>query len=334
MVGAVVVQSGQVVGEAWHRKAGTPHAEPLALGLAGEQAKGATLYVTLEPCCHTNKRTPPCTGAITSAGVGRVVIAMLDPNPHVAGKGVSVLEGAGISVTLGVREQEARPLNEAYIKHITTGLPLVILKTAMTLDGRIATPTGQSKWITGEQARKVVHQTRHSVDAIITAVGTVAADDPSLTARVRGGVDPVRVVIDPDFQSPPGSRVFTIPPRTILVTRNTSPGLDALKARGVEVLPYSGTLNMQWLMRELGAMGMTSVLIEGGGSLNAHALTDGIVDRVMFFIAPRIIGGKGSIPCVGGETFRPLEDAFRIEDMTVRRLGPDVLIEGRLTDPT
>lgn len=330
MVGAVLVKGGRIIAEDYHRKPGTPHAEALAIEKAGPSAKGATLYVSLEPCSHTEKRTPPCADAIIKAGIKRVVAAMSDPNPRVSGTGIRKLEEAGIDVSVGVLEDEARKLNEAYIKYITTGRPFVILKTAMTLDGKIATPTGESKWITGEKSRRLVHRLRGSVDAILTAVGTVKADDPELTARVRGGKNPARVVIDPLLESPLKARVFKCPPETILVTSTTSGKLNKLIKSGVKVITYKGKLELSWLLQELGSMGITSVLLEGGSSLNGHALMEGVVDKVMYFIAPKIIGGAKSYPAVGGSDFRPLDKALRLKDMKARRVGEDILVEGYL----
>lgn len=333
MVGAVLVRQGRVIAEDYHKLAGTPHAEALALQKAGDKARGATLYVTLEPCCHTAKRTPPCVKAIIEAGVGRVVAAMKDPNPKVSGKGMAELESAGIETKCGVLEGEAGRLNRAYIKQITTGMPLVTLKAAMTLDGKIATPKGQSKWITSEASRKIVHRLRSSVDAIITAIGTVAADDPELTARIRGARQPVRIIIDPSLRISRNARVLCTPPETIIVTRADNSKSRDLESSGIKMLRFEGDFDMRWLVRELGGMGMTSVLIEAGSTLNGHALLEGIVDRVMFFVAPKIIGGSASYPVVGGTAFRPLESALLIRDMKVRRVGADMLLEGDVEDP-
>ena len=219
MVGAVIVKNGEILSEDYHRKPGTLHAEALAIATAGKEAKGSTLYVNLEPCCHTEKRTPPCAKTIIHAGIKRVVIGMTDPNPKVSGKGISELKDAGIEVTSGVLENEARKLNEAYTKYITTGKPFVTLKVAMTLDGKIATPEGQSKWITGEQARKKVHTLRSRADAIMTAIGTVKADDPQLTVRMKKGKNPLRIVIDPNLEIPLHAKILRTPPPTIIVTR-------------------------------------------------------------------------------------------------------------------
>jgi diaminohydroxyphosphoribosylaminopyrimidine deaminase / 5-amino-6-(5-phosphoribosylamino)uracil reductase len=342
MVGAVVVRQGRVVAEDYHKRPGELHAEALALLSAGVAARNAVLYVTLEPCCHTDKRTPPCTRAIIAAGVKKVFTAMVDPNPKVSGKGNAELRKHGISVVEGVLAKEARLLNEAYVKFITTRAPFVILKIAMTLDGRIATPERQSKWITGEKARKIVHMTRASVDAVLTAIGTVRADDPELTVRI--GKDssgtasavrqPTRIVIDPHLETPLPYKVFQTPPETIVVTRagidrDRSGKVSVLRQKGVEFIEYEGErVDLRWLVRVLGERGITSVMIEAGSSLNAHALNAGIVDKIMCFVAPKIIGGKDSIPAVGGDTFRRLEEAYTLRDVRVRRAGGDILIEG------
>ncbi len=337
MVGAVVVKNGRIIAEGYHERAGKPHAEAVALERAGKQAKGAELYVNLEPCCHTKKRTPPCVGAIIAAGVRKVVAAMTDPNPSVSGKGLEALRAAGVEVASGLLERQARALNEAYIKFIRTGLPFVTLKAAMTLDGRIATSTCESKWITGPEARRLVHKLRMEVDAVLTAVGTVKADDPQLTCRLdpadleeagnQMARDPVRVVIDPDLESPPGSRIFRTPPQTILITRKPAPqwaknsGVKFLKA-GQKEIP------LPWLMTELGHMGITSVLIEGGSSLNARAIEQGVVDKVTLFYAPSIMGGMQSVPAFGGRGAASLADMARIKSVSIKKAGKDILLTG------
>lgn len=347
MVGAVVVKNGKIISEDYHKKAGEPHAEALAILNAGGKAKGAILYVTLEPCCHIDKRTPPCTKAIINSGIKKVFIAMKDPNPKVSGKGIEELKNHGIQVVSGIFEDKAKKLNEAYIKYITTRTPFVILKTAMTLDGKIATPEGQSKWITGEKARMIVHQMRGSVDAILIAVGTVKADNPELTVRlgVKGKrqkvKNPIRIVIDPDLETPIDYKIFDVPPETIVATKKQAIGKrqkaigqkrTTLIDRGIKIIEYEGNrVDLKWLMKRLGEIGITSVMIEGGSSLNAYALQDGIVDKAVFFIAPKIIGGRDSIPAIGGKTFRRLEDAFKVRDMKIKRVGDDLMIEGYLT---
>lgn len=328
MVGAVIVRNGIIVSEGFHRKAGTPHAEAIAIENAGGKTRGATLYVSLEPCCHRDKRTPPCTEKILSSGIKRVVISMQDPNPKVSGKGIEELTRAGIHVVSGILEEKARRLNEYYIKHITTGRPFVVLKVAMTLDGKIATPEGESKWITGEKARMAVHRLRNSVDAVMTAIGTVKADNPSLTARIKGGKNPVRIVIDPHLEIPVDANLIKVPPQTIIVTRARNRKADYLLKSGIKLVYFKNLLDLNWLLQSLGKTGIASVLIEGGSSLNAYALSAGIVDKVMFFIAPKIIGGRDSFPAVGGKSFRRLEDAYRIKDLKVMRIGDDFLMEG------
>lgn len=341
MVGAVIVKRGKIIAEDYHKKAGEPHAEALAILKAGKKAKGSTLYVTLEPCCHIDKRTPPCTKAIVNSGIKKVFIAMKDPNPKVFGKGIEELKNHGIEVFSGIFEDKAKRLNEAYIKFITTKTPFVLLKTAMTLDGKIATPEGQSKWITGEKARKIVHQMRSSVDAVLTASGTVKADNPELTARIQGFKgsrvqvrQPKRIVIDPNLETPIDYKIFDVPPQTIIVTRRhrdykTIEKIKTLSNKGIGFIEYeSDRVDLKWLMKKLGKIDISAVMIEGGSSLNAYAFQDGIVDKVVFFIAPKIIGGKNSIPAIGGKIFRRLEDALRVRDMTIKMVGDDLMIEG------
>ncbi len=336
MVGAVVVKNGKIIAEDYHKKAGEPHAEALAILKAAERAKGSTLYVTLEPCCHLDKRTPPCTRAIINSGIKRVFIAMEDPNPKVSGKGIEELKMHGIDVASGILEDKAKRLNEAYIKFITTGMPFVILKTAMTLDGKIATPEGQSKWITGESSRKIVHRIRGSVDAILTAVGTVKADNPELTVRMGQGIkNPKRIVIDPDLEIPINYKILNVPPETIVVTKkhqvdnSKKQKKQLLIEKGIRIIEFGGErVDLRWLMRVLGEMEVSSILIEGGSSLNAYALQDRIVDKVIFFVAPKIIGGKKSLTAIGGDIFRRLEDAYVVKDLKIRRIGSDLMIEG------
>jgi diaminohydroxyphosphoribosylaminopyrimidine deaminase/5-amino-6-(5-phosphoribosylamino)uracil reductase len=332
MVGALIVKDGKVIAEDFHKKAGEPHAEALAILSAGDAARNAVLYVTLEPCCHTDKRTPPCCRTIIDAGIKHVFVAMKDPNPKVAGKGIHELRNHGITVTEGLLEEKAVKLNEAYCKYIVTKRPFVTLKAAMTLDGKIATPEGQSKWITGERARRIVHEMRCSSDAIMTAVGTVKADNPELTARVRCGRQPIRIIIDPHLETPLDYKICNPPPETIFFVQGGA--VDAAKktvieAQGARIIEYEGArVDLEWLMETLGAMGIVSLMIEAGSSFNASCLTGNIVDKVVFFIAPKIICGKASIPVVGGETFMKLDEAFQISDIRVRKAGQDILIEG------
>lgn len=333
MVGAVVVKNNRVIAEGYHKKAGTPHAEAVALERAGGKARTATLYVNLEPCCHRDKRTPPCTEKIIAAGITRVVIAMQDPNPKVAGKGLEELRRAGIEVISEICAEKARQLNEYYVRHIVTGKPFVTLKAAMTLDGKIATPPGESRWITGEKARREVHRLRGGVDALLTAIGTVKADDPSLTCRTGRYKSPLRIILDPRLEISTGAKALTVPPETLLVTRKNMQERKkaVLRKRGITLLEHDGEkADLEWLMQELGRQGVISVLIEGGSSLNASALESGIVDKVLFFVAPKIIGGKDSFPVVGGRTYRSLAGAHRIAGARVKKFGEDFLFSGYL----
>ena len=332
-VGAVVVRAGKIIGEGWHRQAGGPHAEVVAL--RGVKARGATLYVTLEPCC-TFGRTPPCTATIIAAGLRRVVVATRDPNPRHAGRGLALLRRAGIKVTVGLLANEATALNGAFNKWITTRLPLVIVKAAMSLDGKIATRTGDSKWITSESARQFAHQLRACVDAVMVSAGTVVADDPLLTLRhgVRGR-QPWRVVVDGKGRSPRSAKLFTDAwrHRTIVVTTSISP--DAwrrdLALRGIVVLVVKrvGThVEMRAMLRALGAMEITSVLVEGGGGLLGALFDDRQVDRVALFFAPKIIGGLDARMAIEGIGAKSMREALSVPG-TWRRVGPgEMLFEG------
>jgi diaminohydroxyphosphoribosylaminopyrimidine deaminase/5-amino-6-(5-phosphoribosylamino)uracil reductase len=336
MVGAVVVRDGEAVGKGFHQFAGGPHAEVIAIDAAAERAVGATLYVTLEPCNHTG-RTPPCTLKIIDSGIRRVVIGMKDPNPRVVGGGAQFLKDSGIDITLGVGADEARRLNEAFVKHICTGRPFVIAKCAATLDGRIATRTGDSKWITSESARTFVHELRHAVDAILVGAGTIAADDPLLTARLsdRQLKDPLRVILDTHLRISPTARVLTHSSSTdtLVIAGDGAP--EALKdritrkgVRVIEVETRGGRIAMAPLMDRLGSMGVTSVLIEGGSRVLASAFTSGVVDKVCFFYAPMIFGGDDGIPICGGPGVERVRDGIRLHRIETRRFGDDVMIEG------
>lgn len=334
LVGAVIVRDGRIVAEGWHRKAGTPHAEIHALNMAGELARGATVYVSLEPCAHYG-RTGPCAKALVEAGVSRVVVAMTDPNPKVAGKGIAILQEAGIQVTTGVLEQEARQLNEVFLKWITTGLPFVALKTAMTLDGKIATAAGQSQWITNEASRYETHRLRDVYDGILVGINTALADNPSLTTRLKEyqGRNPVRIVVDSRARLPLESKLVTDgAARTIVAVTAGAPAdrVEALRSAGVEIIVAGngGHVDMHSLMEQLGAMKIASVLVEGGGSVNFSLLQAGLVDRVYAFIAPKLVGGRNALTPVEGDGFRELKDAVELEDIQLRQLGSDVLLTG------
>jgi len=337
MVGAVIVKDGCIVGEGYHERAGLPHAEVVALEQAGELAKGATLYVTLEPCCHWG-RTPPCTRAIIRSGIKKVIVATLDPNPLVSGKGVDELRRNGIEVEIGLMEEEARKLNEFFFKHITTGLPFVILKIAMSLDGKIATATGESRWITSPQSRRMVHGLRDQVDAVMVGIGTVLKDDPQLTTRLPEGEgkDPIRVILDSYARTPPTARVIN--PRssapTIIATTTKADGgkIKALREAGAEVVILNedeeGRVDLKSLMEYLGGRSIQSLLVEGGSEVAGSMLMKGFVDKVMFFIAPKIIGGADAPTPIGGMGVRRLSEAITLKEVEVKRIGPDILIQG------
>jgi len=334
MVGAVIVKDGGIIGQGYHRQAGTPHAEIHALREAGSAAEGATLYVTLEPCVHYG-RTPPCTMAIINAGISQVVVATKDPNPLVAGRGIDMLEKAGITTTVGVLEQEARRLNEVFNKFITTGNPFVVLKSAMSLDGKIATRTGHSQWITGAAARQCGHSLRDRYDAIMVGVGTVLADDPLLTTRLPqgGGKNPLRIVVDSQARTPMTSKVVTdkAAPTLIAVTEQApAEKIAALQAAGAAVLvtkAKNGRVDLTALMRELGNRQVTSVLLEGGAAVVAAAVAEKLVDKVHFFIAPLIIGGHGAPGPVGGQGVAELTGALRLAEMHTELLDKDLHVE-------
>jgi len=336
MVGAVVVRKGAVRGRGFHQSPGGPHAEVHAIDAAGPEAQGATLYVTLEPCNHTG-RTPPCTAKILAAGIQRVVIGMKDPNPHVAGGGAEFLKSRGIDIRIGVCEAEARQLNEAFVKYIRTGRPFVTAKCAATLDGRMATRSRDSKWITGESARAFVHELRHAADAILVGVGTIAADDPLLTARLsdRRPKDPIRVILDTHLRVAPDARVLNHTSSAdtwVIAGRGASPeSKGRLVHKGVRVLEAEtrdGQVDMGPLMDQLGAMGVTHILIEGGSRVLASAFKAGIVDKVCFFFGPLILGGDDGVPICTGVGAERIRDGIRLDRIATRRFGDDVMIEG------
>ncbi len=338
MVGAVIVKNGVIAGKGYHKKAGEPHAEINALTAAGAKSKGADLYINLEPCSHVG-RTPPCADALIKAGIRQVFVAMEDPNPQVAGSGIKRLKAAGIKVETGLLEEEARRLNEAFVKWITTGTPFVTLKAAASLDGRIATRSGDSKWITGEAARRHVHRMRDRTDAILVGIGTVEKDNPSLTARLpRGkGKDPLRVVLDSELRIPLTAKAINSDSSAPLLVATTEKAdkrkAKELEKRGVEVLSFKsikGRVPLRPLMMELGSREVTSLLVEGGSEVHASALNEGIADKLALFYAPKIIGGREAVGIVGGAGANALSEAIEIEEMTTRSVGEDILVEGYL----
>ena len=342
MVGCVLVNAaGRIVGEGWHPKAGEPHAEVFALRQAADKARGAAAYVTLEPCSHYG-RTPPCADSLLAAGVRRVVCAMADPDGRVSGQGLERLRAGSVEVSVGVCEAEARALNAAYIKHRVTGMPWVVLKTAMTLDGKIATASGDSQWITSPLARRAVHrQLRDRCDAILTGIGTVLADDPALTTRLthKSGRNPWRIVVDSQLRTPLSSQIVrqAAPDGKTMIAAVL--GADparraALEARGCQVLlcePSDGRVDVTDLMRQLGTTGsVISVLVESGGQLAASLLSAHLVDRWLAFVAPKIAGGAGAPgPGWGARRCQCMADALDASFRQVRRCGPDIVIDAR-----
>jgi diaminohydroxyphosphoribosylaminopyrimidine deaminase/5-amino-6-(5-phosphoribosylamino)uracil reductase len=334
LVGAVVVRDAKVVGEGWHEGFGQAHAEVNALLAAGEATRGATLYVTLEPCCHYGK-TPPCTEAVLRAGIRRVVAAMRDPFPQVAGRGCQVLREAGLDVIVGLAEVEARRLNAPYLKLLNTGRPYVHAKWAMSLDGKIATRTGDSKWISSETSRKRVHALRGRMDAIVVGIGTALADDPMLTARPPGPRRPVRIVLDGEARLPAQARLVqtaTTEP-TLIVTAVECPEsrVRSLQALGCEVLSLpsvGGRPNLAGLLDELGRRRMTNVLVEGGSEVLGSFLDAGAIDEVHVDVAPILIGGRQGKTAVGGIGVDRVADALRLAEWKVERAEDDYYLHG------
>ena len=334
MVGAVVVSGGEIVGEGWHHRAGEPHAEVLAFRAAGDAARGGTLYVTLEPCCHYG-RTPPCTEAVLASGVRRAVIAMADPFPRVSGGGLKILREARLEVECGLLEPEARELNRAYLKAVQSGLPWVTLKMAVSLDGRIATRTGDSRWITGEAARRYVHGLRDGNDAVLTGIGTVRADDPELTARLPRARNPLRVVVDARGELPTESKlVRTACETSTLLITGPDAATEALEALGVQVVrvPLAGSrVELDAALRALVGRGVHSVLVEAGAELAGALLDARLVDEVAWFIAPKLIGGREAPAAVAGLGVERMAEALELHSVRTRRFGPDLGIFGYVT---
>ena len=336
MVGAVIVKDNHIVGRGYHQAYGGPHAEVNAIYDAGKKSQGATLYVTLEPCNHTGK-TPPCTQAILSAGIRKVIVAMQDPNPNVSGQGSQYLIQNGIEVEGGINEIEARQLNESYIKFITCNCPFIIIKCAATLDGRIATSTGDSKWISGPLSRSYVHHLRHGVDAIMVGIETIRKDNPSLTTRLdhMKGVDPTRIILDTHLSIPLDAKVLSIASRaqTWVVCGH---GVDQTKkaaiiqkgAKVIESDQRQGRIDLGKLVSQLAQKQISSILIEGGGQVIGAALAAGIVDKLCFFYAPKILGGDDGIPICSGTGPQMMDDSVKVRRINVHRFDDDVMIEG------
>ncbi|MEJ8554722.1 bifunctional diaminohydroxyphosphoribosylaminopyrimidine deaminase/5-amino-6-(5-phosphoribosylamino)uracil reductase RibD [Tepidibacter sp. Z1-5] len=338
LVGAVIVKEGRIIGQGYHEHYGKAHAEVNAVNNACEDVTGATMYVTLEPCSHFGK-TPPCAQLLIDKKIKKVIIGMMDPNPIVAGRGIKLLRENRIEVTVGVLEEEVKKMNEIFIKYISKKLPFCILKTAMTLDGKIATSTGDSKWITNEKSREYVHEIRHQVSGIMVGIGTVLADNPSLTTRLedKEGVDPVRIIVDTKGRIPLESKVLNInsKSKTIIATTEKADKnkLKLIKEKKAEIIitPLKNNqVDLGYLIQKLGEMKIDSILIEGGSTLNYSILNEGYVDKVISFIAPKIIGGENAKTPVGGVGIEYIKNAIELESFEVKMFEQDIMIEGYL----
>ncbi|MFW6381692.1 MAG: bifunctional diaminohydroxyphosphoribosylaminopyrimidine deaminase/5-amino-6-(5-phosphoribosylamino)uracil reductase RibD [Bacillota bacterium] len=341
LVGAVVVKDNQIVGQGYHRYYGGPHAEIYALDQAGSRARGATLYITLEPCSHFGK-TPPCADRVITSGVSRVVVAHRDPNPRVVGRGIQKIRNTGIKVKTGVLADEARELNKAFIKYMTADHPYVYLKTAQTLDGYLATATGDSRWITNQQARLEGHRLRHRVDGILVGINTVLADNPSLTTRLdksgSTGQDSLRIILDSRLRTPLTARIVNqeSPAKTLIVIDS---GVDRvqrepfLEKENVEILPLElnkqGRIPLAQLLKELHDRQLLSLMVEGGGTINHSFLKEGLIDEIYCFQAPVIVGGSDGVPVFKGEGQEKMEMVDRLKDVDYRQLGDNILLTGK-----
>lgn len=333
LVGALVVKDGRIIGRGFHIKAGLEHAEIIALEDAGERAKGATLYSTLEPCTHFGK-TPPCVDRIIQSGVKKVIIGMIDPNPVNNGKGVRILKTHNIKVEVGFLEDKLKKINESFIKYITKRMPFVTVKVAQSLDGKIATRTGESKWITSDKSRNFSHHIRQYYDGILVGVNTILRDNPTLDAWFAKK-QPIKIVVDSKLSIPQDANIFSAKNKVILVTLPVSPGQEtenrkilSEKARILEVKEKAGQINLKDMIKKLAQLGITSVLVEGGGTLIGSLFDEGLVDKIMFFISPKIIGGREAISSVMGKGVSRIDKAIKLKEMSLKRIGEDFLIEG------
>jgi diaminohydroxyphosphoribosylaminopyrimidine deaminase / 5-amino-6-(5-phosphoribosylamino)uracil reductase len=332
-VGCVLVRAGKIIGRGATAAGGRPHAEAIALGEAGARARGATAYVSLEPCAHQG-RTPPCARALADAGVARVVIGCLDRYPAVRGHGAAILRRAGIEVTLGVREDECAGLNEGFFTRVARGRPFGLLKLAMSLDGRIAAASGDSKWISSKESRAMVHRWRRECDAVVVGAGTVIADNPRLTCRIAGGRDPIRVIVDARLRISPAALALTEPSAAGAIIVTTRANLARARRRyggpRVEIIAIAGKgagIDLASMVREFGRRGWNKILFEGGAHLAGAALDAGIIDRAAFFVAPKIVGA--GIGAIEGLATARISQAIALENMSLRKVGADLLVEGR-----
>jgi len=335
MVGALVVKNGRIIGRGYHKKAGMAHAEVIALEQAGEDARGASLYVTLEPCAHFG-RTPPCVDRIIQSGIKEVIVGMVDPNPLNNGKGIQILKSRGIKVEAGFLEDELKAANAAFIKYVTRRMPLVTVKVAESLDGKIATRTGESKWITSDKSRDYSHRIRKNYDAVMVGVNTVRRDNPKLDAWFSRR-QPVKIVIDSQLSTPQDAEIFSGGSKVVIVTIAARPGQEtenrrilSRKAVILEVKEKFGQINLEDMFKKLARMEITSVMVEGGGTLIGSLFDEGLVDNVLFFISPKIIGGKDALSSVMGKGVSRLESAVQLKNFKLRRFKEDILVEGQV----
>jgi diaminohydroxyphosphoribosylaminopyrimidine deaminase/5-amino-6-(5-phosphoribosylamino)uracil reductase len=332
LVGALVVKGGKIIGKGFHSKAGLAHAEIVALDEAAKMAKGATLYVTLEPCAHTG-RTPPCVNRIIQSGIKKVVVGMIDPNPLNNGKGVLLLKQSNIKVRLGFFGDKLKKINEGFIKYITTGIPFVTVKVAQSLDGRIATYTGDSKWITSDKSRVFAHKIRKDYDAIMVGVNTVLRDNPRLNANA-GQKQLVKVIIDSNLSTPENADIFSGQSKVIIITLPSRSGQEtenrknlAAKATILEVKEKGGQINLRDALKKLARLGIANIIVEGGGTLIGSLFDERLVDKILFFVSPKIIGGKDAVSSVMGKGIKHLDQAIKLRQVKLRHFAEDLLIE-------
>lgn len=333
LVGALVVRNSKIIGKGFHEKAGLPHAEIVALDEAGNSAKGATLYVTLEPCAHFG-RTPPCVDRIIESGIKEVIVGMIDPNPLNNGKGVNIIKQHKIEVKVGFLEDELKKINEAFIKYISKSLPFVTVKIAQSLDGKIATRSGDSKWITSDKSRAFSHRIRANYDAIMAGVNTILRDNPKLEPWFSK-TQPKKIIVDSQLSAPANANIFQSKSQVIIATLPVRLGQEtenrkilAKIAQILEVKEKAGQINLKSMMRKIAQLGITNILVEGGGTLIGSLFDEGLVDKILFFVSPEIIGGKDAISSVMGKGVERVDKAIKLKDVKLRRLGEDFLIEG------
>lgn len=335
LVGAVIVKDGKIIGEGYHERIGGFHAERNALKNCVEDPKGAEIYVTLEPCCHYGK-TPPCTEALINAGIKKVYVGNVDPNPKVLGGGIKILREHGIEVETGILEDECCQLNDIFFHYIKSDIPYVALKYAMTLDGKIATTTGQSKWITGEKAREHVHKLRHQYAAIMVGIGTVLADDPMLNARIEHGKDPVRIICDSHLRIQTQSNIVKTAKQIQTIIATISEDQDKIKKleeKGIKIIKTEikdGHIDIKYLLKQLRSMEIDSVLVEGGGTLNESMIKQGLIHKVYAYIAPKLFGGEAAKTPIEGKGIQNIEETIQLDHLKTTPLGNDILLEGKV----